>query len=83
MIAGPAAIFGVSLILALMASPDRCSISGLRFPHKVPKIFDLRSTDDKHIMAIDLATNSMTEAEIAEALKTSGASEVNKKDFED
>ena len=51
-------------------------------PHKVPMIFDVRQTDDKHIMAIDLETNTMTEEEISGILSSAGAEEVNKKDFE-
>ena len=52
-------------------------------PHKKVRIFDERSTDDKHIMAIDLASNSKEYGSIEEVLKATGASEVNKKDFED
>jgi hypothetical protein len=52
-------------------------------PWAQPRIFDLRSTDDKHIMAIDLATNSSLELDkIKEILTASGATEVNKKSFE-
>lgn len=51
-------------------------------PYKTPMIFDLRQTDDKHIMAIDLENNSLTEEELATILKNAGAEEVNKKDFE-
>ncbi len=52
-------------------------------PHKKVRIFDKRSTDDKHIMAIDLAANAKEFDAIEEVLKASGASEVNAKDFED
>jgi hypothetical protein len=57
-------------------------VSGLR-PYAQPRMFDLRSTDDKHVMAIDLAVNSSKEkAEISRLLKDAGASEVNEKNFE-
>jgi hypothetical protein len=52
-------------------------------PHKSPRIFDKRSTDDKHIMAIDLDTNSLSQEELTSILKESGAVEVNEKNFED
>lgn len=55
-------------------------VSNLK-PWGKPRIFDIRSTDDKHVMAIDLAKNSMSESDIQAALKDAGASEVNKKDF--
>lgn len=52
-------------------------------PYKWPRQFDIRSTDDKHIMAIDLALNKgKSKAEITSILKTAGASEVNEKNFE-
>jgi len=52
-------------------------------PHKTAKIFDKRSTDDKHIMAIDLDVNSLSQDELTSMLKESGAVEVNEKNFED
>lgn len=52
-------------------------------PHKKLRIFDLRSTDDRHIVAIDLANNSLSQSEIEEALKEAGAEEVNLKDFDE
>lgn len=57
-------------------------VSNLK-PWAQPRIFDLRSTDDKHIMAIDIANNSGLELErIREILRSSGATEVNNKSFE-
>lgn len=49
-------------------------------PSAKPIIFDVRSTDDKFILAIDLAKNKMTEGDISKILKESGASEVNVKE---
>ncbi len=56
-------------------------ISNLK-PWAKPRIFDLRITDDKHVMAVDLAQNDMNEADIKKALQSAGAVEVNNKDFE-
>lgn len=50
-------------------------------PYKIPRTFDLRSTDDKHVMAIDLAANKLSKDEISRILKENGASEVNEKNF--
>lgn len=52
-------------------------------PYAKPRIFDLRSTDDKHIMAIDLDRNLSSAEEIEAVLKEVGAEEVNAKVFED
>jgi hypothetical protein len=57
-------------------------VSGLK-PYAWPRQFDLRSTDDKHIMAIDLALNrGKSKDEIASILRSAGASEVNEKNFD-
>jgi len=50
-------------------------------PYKWPRQFDNRSTDDKHVMAIDLATNKLSKSEISQLLKDNGATEVNEKNF--
>ncbi|MEP0367593.1 MAG: DUF3341 domain-containing protein [Cyclobacteriaceae bacterium] len=53
-------------------------ISNLK-PWGKPKLLDLRITDDKHIVAVDLGSNTINESEISKLLTDSGASEVNKK----
>lgn len=56
-------------------------ISGLK-PWAKPRLFDKRITDDKHVMAIDLAKNDLTADQIKGIVTDSGATEVNNKDFE-
>jgi hypothetical protein len=57
-------------------------VSGLK-PYSWPRQFDLRSTEDKHVMAIDLAINKgKSKDEIASILRSAGASEVNEKNFD-
>lgn len=50
-------------------------------PYKWPRQYDNRSTDDKHVMAIDLGANKIGKDEIRRILKECGASEVNDKSF--
>lgn len=50
-------------------------------PYKWPRMFDLRSTDDKHVMAINLGSNKLSKAEISGILSQAGAEEVNEKNF--
>ena len=50
-------------------------------PYGWPRQFDLRSTDDKHVMAIDLASNKLSKDEIGLILRDSGATEINEKNF--
>lgn len=52
-------------------------------PWSKPKIFDLRATDDKHVMAIDLDKNDMDRSAIETVLRDAGATEVNDKTFEE
>lgn len=52
-------------------------------PYKWSRQFDIRSTDDKHVMAVDLSVNSgKSKDELKRILKESGASEVNDKSFD-
>jgi len=52
-------------------------------PYRWPRQFDVRSTDDKHVMAIDLAVNNgKNKEELSRILKDAGAEEVNEKSFE-
>lgn len=54
-------------------------ISNLK-PWGKPKLFDIRITDDKHVVAVDLEKNSkIKKSEISKLLTDSGASEVNMK----
>ncbi len=75
--------FELTVLLAAFGMVGVFMISSNLKPWAQPRIYDLRSTDDKHIMAIDIASNtSMEISKIEEILKLSGASEVNKKSFE-
>ncbi len=51
-------------------------------PYKKPRIFDLRITDDKHVIAVDLDANKGNEAKIKDILKSGGAEEVNEITFD-
>jgi len=75
--------FEMTVLLAAFGMVGVFMISSNLKPWAQPRIFDVRSTDDKHIMAIDIANNSaMDLAKIEGILKSSGATEVNKKSFE-
>ena len=50
-------------------------------PYKWPRTYDIRSTNDKHVMAVDLESNKLSKDEIRNILKASGAEEVNEKNF--
>jgi hypothetical protein len=76
-------IFEFTVLLSALGMVGTFLITNDLKPYKWPRQFDIRSTEDKHIMAIDLASNKgKTKAEIASILKGAGASEVNEKNFE-
>lgn len=56
-------------------------VSNLK-PYGTPRIFDLRSTDDMHVMALNLSANPLPVEELRKVLRESGAVEVNDKTFD-
>ena len=50
-------------------------------PFKIPRMFDIRITDDKHVIAVDLADNKLSKAEITSIITKSGALEVKDKNY--
>lgn len=69
------------LLAALGMVATFLMVSDLK-PYRWPRQFDVRSTDDKHVMAIDLVENAkVSKDQIAALLKEAGASEVNEKNF--
>jgi len=76
-------IFEFTVLLAALGMVGTFMIASDLKPYKWPRQFDIRSTEDKHIMAIDLGLNKgKSKAEIASVLKAAGASEINEKNFE-
>ena len=75
--------FELTVLLAALGMVATFMIASDLKPYKWPRQFDLRSTDDKHVMAVDLALNKgKSKEEILRILKGAGASEVNEKNFE-
>jgi hypothetical protein len=75
--------FELTVLLSALGMVATFMIISDMKPYKWPVQFDVRSTDDKHVMAIDLAHNSGTTAEnLSKVLREAGASEVNLKTFE-
>jgi len=73
-------IFELTVLLASFGMAFTFFIMEGMGPTAKPIIFDVRSTDDKFIIAIDLAKNNLSELNISEILTESGATEVNVKE---
>lgn len=71
--------FELTVLLAAFGMVGTFFVVANLKPWGKPKIFDIRITDDKHVVAVDLGKNSLDESKISQLLKDSGASEVNKK----
>lgn len=75
--------FELTVLLAALGMVATFMIVSDMKPYKWPRQFDLRSTDDKHVMAIDVALNgSKSIDDIKRILKEAGASEANDKNFD-
>ncbi len=75
--------FELTVLLSALGMVATFMIVSDMKPYKWPRQFDLRSTNDKHIMAIDLATNTgKSKDELTRILKDAGAEEVNEKEFD-
>jgi len=74
--------FEVTVLLSALGMVATFLIVSDLKPYKIPRMFDIRSTDDKMVMAIDLGENTKNKEEIRQILQKSGASEVNEKNYQ-
>lgn len=73
--------FEVTVLLSALGMVATFLIVSDLKPYKIPRMFDIRSTDDKFVMAIDLSENTKNKEEINQILQKSGASEINEKNY--
>lgn len=74
--------FELTVLLSALGMVGTFLVASDLKPYKKPRIFDIRITDDKHIIAIDLADNNLGQEEISKIIAQSGAEEVNEKSFD-
>ncbi len=74
----PVTFEGTVLFTAFGMVTTFCISNGL-YPGKEVEVLDLRITDDRFVMAINVAKNKASEADITKVLKGAGAVEVTKK----
>ena len=73
--------FELTVLFTALGMVSTFILSNNMGPTVKPLMFDLRTTDNKFAMAIDLENNSLQETAIESILKQSGAAEVNVKQF--
>ena len=74
--------FELTVLLSALGMVATFLIASDLKPYKKPKIFDIRITNDKHVIAINLADNKLAMEEISNIVEQTGAEEVNKKSFD-
>jgi hypothetical protein len=74
--------FELTVLLSALGMVGTFMVASDLKPYRKPKIFDIRITDDKHVIAIDLADNKLAKQEISKIVAQTGAEEVNEKSFE-
>jgi hypothetical protein len=73
--------FELTVLLAAFGMVFTFFIASDLKPWAKPKVYDIRITLDKFAIAIDLDKNTKSQSEIDAILNSSGASEVNEKNF--
>jgi len=74
-------IFELTVLFSALGMVGTFLVSNNLGPTVKPLMYDLRTTDNKFAMAIDLDKNDLVENDIERILKNSGAAEVNVKQF--
>lgn len=76
-------MFEATVLLSALGMVGTFFIVSDMKPYKWPRHYDIRSTNDKLVIAIDLATNQgRSKEELMRIMKDSGASETNEKNFD-
>lgn len=73
--------FELTVLLSAFGMVFTFFVSSDLKPWAKPRIYDIRCTNDMHVMAIDLDANSKSKQEINDMLNVAGAFEVNDKNF--
>ncbi len=74
-------IFELTVLFCALGMVGTFVLSNGLGPTVKPLMYDLRTTDNKFAMAIDMSKNDLAEGDIEQILKRSGAAEVNLKQF--
>ncbi|MCK8492116.1 MULTISPECIES: DUF3341 domain-containing protein [Spirosoma] len=74
-------IFELTVLFCALGMVATFLVSNGLGPTVKPLMYDLRTTDNKFAMAIDLSKNNIGEGDIEQILRKSGAAEVNIKQF--
>lgn len=74
-------IFELTVLFCALGMVGTFIVSNGLGPTVKPLMYDLRTTDNKFAMAIDMSKNDLGEVDIERVLRNTGAAEVNVKQF--
>jgi hypothetical protein len=74
--------FELTVLISALGMVGAFMVASDLKPYKKPKLMDLRITDDKHVIAVDVAANKLNVKEIKQIFEEAGAEEINEKNFE-
>lgn len=74
--------FELTVLLSALGMVGTFFVASDLKPYRKPRIFDLRITDNKHVIAIDINENKLSKKEIIDLVAKSNAEEVNEKQFD-
>lgn len=74
-------IFELTVLFCALGMVGTFIVSNGLGPTVKPLMYDLRTTDNKFAMAVDMSKNNLAEVEVERILKNSGAAEINVKQF--
>jgi hypothetical protein len=74
--------FELTVLISALGMVGTFMIASDLKPYKKPKLMDIRITDDKHVIAVDLAANIGAIKEIKKLFEETGAEEINEKNFD-
>ena len=74
-------IFELTVLFCALGMVGTFLVSNGLGPTVKPLMYDLRTTDNKFAMAIDMSKNNIAESDVERLLRNSGAAEVNVKQF--
>lgn len=77
------ATFEITVLLSALGMVGTFMIISDLKPYKKPRIFDIRSSNDKMVVAIDLAENKKTVDDITNFFKNTGATDFYLKEFKE
>lgn len=75
-------MFELTVLLSALGMVGTFMLASDLKPYNKPRIFDPRITDDKLVIAIDVAENTLSKKDISSLIKETGAEEINDKTFE-